>query len=148
MLLDQIYALSIILLPFFNEFLKHFANSIEFHTFLESHPEYYLIFKDYSINYYYSYFSNFYLSIYSLTATESFLTPVMIVFQFFFIFLLVLGFLMVYFNYYGSISSEENLIDHDYLVFNITIEAEEEIGSLDDMLLASVILLYIFLWFF
>ena len=30
-------------------------------------------------------------------------------------------------------------------IFNITIEAEEEIGSLDDMLLASVILLYIFL---
>jgi hypothetical protein len=69
----------------------------------------------------------------------------MIVFQFFFIIFLVLGFLMTYFNYYGSISSEENLIDHDYLVFNITVEAEEEIGSLDDMLLSSVILLYIFL---
>ena len=57
-------------------------------------------------------------------------------------------FLMVYFNYYSSVFSEENLIDHDYLVINVTIEAEEEIGSLDDMLLASVILLYVFLWFF
>jgi hypothetical protein len=145
LMLDQIYALSVVLLPFFNEFLRHFSSSVEFSIFLENHPEYYLIFKNYSINYYYDFFSNFYVSLYSLNITESFLTPVMIVFQFFFIFFLILGFLMVYFNYYGSVSSEENLIDHDYLIFNITIEAEEEIGSIDDMLLASVILLYIFL---
>lgn len=146
--LDQLYALSIILLPFFNEFFKNFASSIEFNMFLENHPEYYLIFKNYALNNYFYFFSNYYISLYSLNITESFLTPVMIIFQFFFIILLVLAFFMVYFNYYGTISSEENLIDHDYLVFNITIEAEEEIGSLDDMLLASVILLYIFLWFF
>jgi hypothetical protein len=145
LMLDQIYALSVILLPFFNEFLKHFSSSIEFSVFLENHPEYYLIFKNYSNSYYYDFFSNFYVSLYSLNITESFLTPVMIIFQFFLIFFLILGFLMVYFNYYGSVSSEENLIDHDYLIFNITIEAEEEIGSIDDMLLASVILLYIFL---
>jgi hypothetical protein len=145
LMLDQIYALSVILLPFFNEFLRHFSSSVEFSIFLENHPEYYLIFKNYSTRYYYDFFSNFYVSLYSLNITESFLTPVMIVFQFFFIFFLILGFLMVYFNYYGSVSSEENLIDHDYLIFNITIEAEEEIGSIDDMLLASVILLYIFL---
>lgn len=148
LMLDQIYALSVILLPFFNEFLRHFSSSVEFSVFLENHPEYYLIFKNYSTNFYYDFFSNFYVSLYSLNITESFLTPVMIIFQFFFIFFLILGFLMVYFNYYGSVSSEENLIDHDYLIFNITIEAEEEIGSIDDMLLASVILLYIFLWFF
>jgi len=148
LMLDQIYALSVVLLPFFNEFLRHFSSSAEFSIFLENHPEYYLIFKNYSTNYYYDFFSNLYVSLYSLNITESFLTPVMIVFQFFFIFFLILGFLMVYFNYYGSVSSEENLIDHDYLIFNITIEAEEEIGSIDDMLLASVILLYIFLWFF
>jgi hypothetical protein len=146
--LDQLYALSIVLLPFFNEFCKNFASTIEFNIFLENHPEYYLIFKDYILNNYFYYFSSYYVSLYSLNISESFLTPVMIVFQFFFIILLVLTFLMVYFNYYGTLSSEENLIDHDYLVVNVTIEAEEEIGSLDDMLLASVILLYIFLWFF
>lgn len=147
-ILDQIYALSIFLLPFFNEFLRHFSSSIEFSTFLETHPEYYLIFKKYSLNFYYDFFSNFYISLYSLNITESFLTPTMIIFQFLFIFFLILGFLMIYFNYYGSVSSEENLVDHDYLIFNVTIEAEEEIGSIDDMLLSSVILLYIFLWFF
>lgn len=147
-IMDQLYALSVILLPIFNEFFRHFANTIEFSTFLENHPEYYLIFKDYALNYYFYYFSNYYISLYSLNIAESFLTPVMIIFQFFFIILLLLSLLMVYFNYYGTLSSEENLIDHDYLVFNVTIEAEEEIGSLDDMLLSAVILLYIFLWFF
>ena len=147
-LMDQIYALSILMLPYFNEFLKNFANSIEFSSFLENHPEYYLIFKDYALNNYYYYFSNYYISLYSLNISESFLTPVMIIFQFFFIFFSVLALFLVYFNYYGDFSSEENIIDHDYLIFNVTIEAEEEIGSLDDMLLASVILLYIFLWFF
>ena len=146
--MDQLYALSVFLLPIFSEFFKHFPSTLEFNNFFENHPEYYLIFKDYSLNYYYSYFSNFYLSLYSLNSSESFLTPTMVIFQFFFIFLLILSFLMTYFNYYGAVSSEENLIDHDYLIFNITIEAEEEIGSIDDMLLSSVILLYIFLWFF
>lgn len=145
LIVDQIYSLSIILLPFFNDFLKHFGNSLEFGAFLETHPEYYLIFKNYSLSYYYDYFSNFYLTFYNLTLIESFLTPVMIIFQFFFIFFLICSFFMVYFNYYSSLSSEENLIDHDYLIVNITIEAEEEIGSIDDMLLSSVILLYIFL---
>jgi len=143
--MDQLYALSVFLLPIFSEFFKHFPSTLEFNNFFENHPEYYLIFKDYSLNYYYSYFSNFYLSLYSLNSSESFLTPTMVIFQFFFIFLLILSFLMTYFNYYGAVSSEENLIDHDYLIFNITIEAEEEIGSIDDMLLSSVILLYIFL---
>lgn len=146
--MDQLYALTIIMIPIFNEFFKNFASSIEFSTFLENHPECYLIFKDYALNYYFYYFSNYYVSLYSLNITESFLSPVMIIFQFFFILFSVLALFMVYFNYYGNPSSEENIVDHDYLVFNVTIEAEEEIGSLDDMLLASVILLYIFLWFF
>jgi hypothetical protein len=55
LMLDHIYALSVILLPFFNEFLKHFSSSMEFSIFLENHPEYYLIFKNYSTTYYYDY---------------------------------------------------------------------------------------------
>jgi hypothetical protein len=68
--------------------------------------------------------------------------------QFIFIFILVLFLLLTYFNYYSNYNTEDNIVDHDYLTYNVTIEAEEEIGSMDDMLLTSVILLYIFLWFF
>jgi hypothetical protein len=57
-------------------------------------------------------------------------------------------FIITYFSYFNNLNTEDNIVDHDYLAFNVTIEAEEEIGSMDDMLLTSVILLYIFLWFF
>jgi hypothetical protein len=117
---------------------------LEFSTFLEFHPEYYLIFKNYVVDYSY-YFTNFYVSIFLLNVSESFVTPVMYIFQFVLIIASVTLFLINYFNYYNLLSSDETIIDHDYLVVNITIEAEEEIGSIDDMLLASVILLYIFL---
>jgi hypothetical protein len=65
--------------------------------------------------------------------------------KFFFIFFLVLLFIITYFSYFNNLNTEDNIVDHDYLAFNVTIEAEEEIGSMDDMLLTSVILLYIFL---
>jgi len=68
--------------------------------------------------------------------------------QFLFIYALVIMFLIIYFSYYNNYNSEDNILDHDYLVYNVTIEAEEEIGSMDDMLITSVILLYTFLWFF
>lgn len=147
-MMDSLHFTSLLLAPYFAEFFRHYFESTEFAFFYENHPEYYLIFKDYILNNYSMYFSNFYLSLYNLSVNESFFTPVMLFSQFIIIFFTVSSFFLVYFNYYGTISSEENLIDHDYLIFNVTIEAEEEIGSLDDMLLSSVILLYIFLWFF
>jgi hypothetical protein len=85
---------------------------------------------------------------YLLTINESFISPIMMITQFFFIFFLVLLFIITYFSYFNNLNTEDNIVDHDYLAFNVTIEAEEEIGSMDDMLLTSVILLYIFLWFF
>jgi hypothetical protein len=110
-----------------------------------NHPEYYFIYKSYLNEFYQNYFTNIYLSIYLLNINESYLTPVMMLPQFIFIFILVLFLLLTYFNYYSNYNTEDNIVDHDYLTYNVTIEAEEEIGSMDDMLLTSVILLYIFL---
>jgi hypothetical protein len=56
-----------------------------------------------------------------------------------------LFFIILYFSYYNSSTKEENTIDHDFLIANATVEAEEEIGSLDDMLLSILILSYIFM---
>jgi hypothetical protein len=42
-------------------------------------------------------------------------------------------FLMLYFKYYTRSNKEENINDHDVLIFNATFDAEEEIGSIDDM---------------
>jgi hypothetical protein len=60
--------------------------------------------------------------------------------------LLIIGlFISIYFSYYTSYVREENTIDQDYLIANATVEAEEEIGSVDDIMLTVVIIGFIFL---
>jgi hypothetical protein len=60
--------------------------------------------------------------------------------------LLIIGlFISIYFSYYTSSVREENTIDQDYLIANATVEAEEEIGSVDDIMLTVVIIGFIFL---
>jgi len=147
-ILDQLFFIAAFSLPFFNDFFHHLLNSEEFNNFFIIHPEYYFIYKNYTNDFYQNYLSNIYLSMYLLTINESFISPIMMITQFFFIFFLVLLFIITYFSYFNNLNTEDNIVDHDYLAFNVTIEAEEEIGSMDDMLLTSVILLYVFLWFF
>jgi hypothetical protein len=63
--------------------------------------------------------------------------------------LFIVGLLfMVYFNYFTTSVKEESIIDHDYLIFNATVDAEEEIGSTDDIIFGFLIFFYIFGWFF
>lgn len=61
----------------------------------------------------------------------------------------LIGFLFImYLNYFNSSTTEENIIDHDFLIANAALDAEEEIGSLDDILFSFVIFFYVFSWFF
>lgn len=143
--MDQLTYLIILNLPFFNEFFKNLFTSFELNNIFLFHPEYFFIFKNILINYLNYYSTNIYLSNFNLVLDESFISPVMMLSQLILIYFLVLIFLITYFSYYNNANSEDNILDHDYLAFNVTIEAEEEIGSMDDMLLTSVILLYIFL---
>jgi hypothetical protein len=55
---------------------------------------------------------------------------------------------MVYFNYFSTSTKEDSITDHDYMVSNMTLESEEEISAIDDMLMGAVIFVYIFGWFF
>jgi len=52
--------------------------------------------------------------------------------------------LYIFFSYYSSSSKEESLIDHDFLIANVTVESEEEIGAIDDILIGSVLLVFLF----
>lgn len=148
LIMDQLTYLVILNLPYFNEFFKNLFSSYELNNVFVFHPEYFFIFKNIMLNYYMFYASNLYVSNQLLTVNESYISPVMMVPQLIIIYFLVVLFLITYFSYFNNANSEDNILDHDYLAFNVTIEAEEEIGSMDDMLLTSVILLYIFLWFF
>jgi hypothetical protein len=55
---------------------------------------------------------------------------------------------MFYFSFYSSSVKEESLIDLDHALWNMTVEAEEEIASMDDILMAFIVIFYVFGWFF
>jgi len=67
--------------------------------------------------------------------------------QLIFILYLATMFVNFYFTYYNSSVKEENTIDSDYISANLLVESEKEIGSLDDTILALIILTYIFGWY-
>jgi hypothetical protein len=64
--------------------------------------------------------------------------------QFLFIIMFATILISFYFSYFTSSVKEENLIDADYLAASGTVEAEKEIGSLDDILLGLVVIIYVF----
>lgn len=132
-------------LPYFDGFFKNLYSSFELKNIFLFHPEYLFIFKNTLFNYYSTYSSNFYISNFNISLNESFISPVLMLSQLLMIYFIVSLFILLYFTYFNNANSEDNIVDHDYLTFNVTIESEEEIGSMDDMLLTSVILLYVFL---
>jgi len=95
-------------------------------------------------NYYLNYFTDLNFSIYELIEQESFITPVMLVPQLLFMVYLATLFISFYFSFYSSSVKEESTIDADYLAASSTVEAEKELGSLDDMILGVLIVAYIF----
>lgn len=83
-----------------------------------------------------------------LATSENIFTSVMMFPQFIILLFLFGFFLLVFFNYFTNSSKDETIVDHDYLAMNITIEAEEEITSIDDLISPIIIIIYTFGWFF
>jgi hypothetical protein len=79
---------------------------------------------------------------------ESFRTPLMLLPQLLLVIYTAMVFVSFYFSYYFSSVKEESTIDSDYLSASVTIESEKELGSLDDILLCILLIVYIFGWYF
>jgi len=79
---------------------------------------------------------------------ESLTSPIIMLPQFFFIIYFALIFISFYFNYFLTPTKEEALIDNDYLINSMTVEAEKEISAFDDMILAAIVIMYVFGWYF
>jgi hypothetical protein len=94
------------------------------------------------------YMSNLFLILGDNVLLESFTSPIIMIPQFFFIVYSALIFISFYFNYFLTPTKEEALIDNDYLINSMTVESEKEITAFDDMILATIILIYIFGWYF
>jgi len=101
-----------------------------------------------SNQFYNNYFSNFRVSLYDNIDQESFRTPLALLPQLLFLIYSTFLLLSFYFSFYFSSSKEESTIDSDYLSASITVESEKELGSLDDLILCFVIIVYTFGWYF
>ena len=147
-ILDKYVYLSLFKLPFSSDWFRFIFSLKESSIVLVYHPE--LIFFNENIitNNFFNYLGNISFSLYEQVESEIFFSPVMLFPQLLLIFFFAIIFISFYFVYFTSANKEENIIDTDYLVASSTVEAEKEITSFDDTILALVVLFYIFGWYF
>jgi len=127
---------------------KGFIKSQDVSLFVLSHPEIIFVNSQFSNNLISSFFSEKCFSICELIESESFLPAVMLLPQLLFIIFISTIFICFYFSHYSSPVKEESLVDSDYLISNMTVECEKELGSIDDYLLTILTFSYIFGWYF
>ena len=147
-LLDQYVNLSIIKLPYTEDWFKSMLSSKESTLVLVYHPELNFIRESIFKEYYFSFLSNLVFSLYELATPETFYSPVILIPQLLFLVFLSVIFISFYFSYFSTATGEENTVDADYLVSSVAVEAEKEISSLDDMILGLIVLIYVFGWYF
>lgn len=147
-LLDNYVTGSLFQFNLTDEWVRSYMSGKDSALFVIYHPEI-IFFKNQLINnYFFDFLSDVNVSTIQYLETQSLLTPIMLFPQL--LFVAYLGFLFVafYFSFYSSSTKEESTIDADYLSASITVESEKEIGSIDDMLMPSIIIIYTFGWYF
>jgi len=112
------------------------------------HPELNFIKEALIKEYYFIFLSNVVFSLYELAIPETFYSPAILIPQLIFLIFLAAIFISFYFSYFSTATNEESTVDSDYLVSSLTVEAEKEISSFDDMILGFIILIYVFGWYF
>ena len=147
-LLDQYVNLSIIKLPYTEDWFKSMLSSKESTLVLVYHPELNFIREAIIKEYYFSFLSNIVFSLYELAIPETFYSPIILIPQLLFLVFLAVIFISFYFSYFSTATNEEVTVDSDYLVSSLTVEAEKEISSFDDMILGFIVLIYVFGWYF
>jgi hypothetical protein len=103
-----------------------------------------LFLKKQLIGDYLPFFSNLFMVLNDTILVESLTSPIIMVPQFLFISYFAIIFISFYFNYFLTPTKEESLIDNDYLINSMTVESEIEITAFDDMILAVIVLIYVF----
>lgn len=147
-LLDSYITTSLFQLSLTDEWVRSFMSGKDSALFVIYHPEV-IFFKNQLLNnYFFDFLADMNVSAIQYLDSQSFLTPIMLFPQL--LFITYLGFLFVsfYFSFYSSSSKEEATVDADYLSASITIESEKELGSIDDILMPSIIIIYTFGWYF
>lgn len=147
-LLDNYIADSLFQLSLTDEWVRSYMSSKDATLFVIHHPEI-IFFKNQLLNnFFFNFLTDMNISAIQYLDSQSLLSPIMLFPQL--LFIAYLGFLFVafYFSFYQSASKEEATIDADYLSASVTVESEKEIGSIDDMLMPMLIIIYTFGWYF
>jgi len=142
--LDQYINLSVVKLPYTEDWFKSMLSSKESTLILVYHPELNFIKEALVKEYYLIFLSNIVFSLYELSIPETFYSPIILIPQLIFLLFLAVIFISFYFSYFSTATNEESTVDSDYLVSSLTVEAEKEISSFDDMILGFIILIYVF----
>lgn len=147
-LLDNYIANSLFQLSLTDEWVRSYISSKDAALFVIHHPEI-IFFKNQLLNnFFFDFLTDINISAIQYLDSQSLLSPIMLFPQL--LFIAYLGFLFVafYFAFYQSATKEEATIDSDYLSASVTVESEKEIGSIDDMLMPLLIIVYTFGWYF
>ncbi len=147
-MLDNYITTSLFQFSLTDEWFRSFVSSKDAALFVIHHPEV-ILFKDQIINnFFFDFLADVNVSAIQYLESQSLLTPIMLFPQLLFIGYLAFFFVAFYFSFYSSSTKEEATVDADYLSASITVESEKEIGSIDDILMPSIIFLYTFGWYF
>jgi len=131
-----------------DEWVRSYITSKDVSLLIVYHPEIIFFKNQIFNNFFFEYLGDISISIISFLEKEKLLTPIMLVPQLVFLLLMAFLFVSFFFSFFTSSSNEESTIDADYLVASITVESEKEVGSIDDILMTSIIFVYIFGWYF
>lgn len=131
-----------------DEWVRGFISSKDSALFVVYHPELILFKNQIFNNFFFDFLADVNISAIQYLESQSLLTPIMLFPQLLFIAYVAFFFVAFYFSFYSTPSKEESTIDADYLSASITVESEKEIGSIDDILMPSIVLIYTFGWYF
>ena len=148
LILDTYILTNLLQFSLTDDWVRSYISSKDSALFVIHHPEIIFLKNQIINNYFFDFLGDINISIISYLDSQSLLTPIMLFPQL--LFLLYLGFFFTsfYFSFYSSSSKEESTIDADYLSATIVVESEKEIGSFDDILMPSIVFIYIFGWYF
>ena len=147
-ILDNYITTNIFQFSLTDEWVRSFISSKDSAIFVIYHPEVIFLKNQIINNFFFNFLGDINVSAIQYLDSQSLLTPIMLFPQLLFIVYVGFFFVAFYFSYYSSATKEESTVDSDYLASSITIESEKEIGSLDDILMPAIVLIYTFGWYF
>ena len=147
-ILDNYMISNLLQLSLTDEWVRSYMSGKESALLLIHHPEIIFFKNQIFNNYFFDFLTDINISAVQHLDFQLLLSPTMLFPQLLFIGGLGFLFISFYFSFYSSSSKEETTVDADYLSASLTIESEKELGSIDDILMPSIVIIYTFGWYF